>query len=373
MATLLHRLGGFAFRRRRLVLAVWLVVLVVVGAGSTLLKGETSGSLTIPGTESQKARDLLSVRLPAAGGASGRVIFAAPDGKKISADQQAAISKAMTTIKSSPGVVRASDPFDGGQVSDDGRVALGQVAWTQTASDLDDAQIDAVDTAADTVKSTGLEVELGGDAAKSSGGVGGTGEILGFGVAAIVLAMTFGALLAAGMPLLTSVLGVGIGLSGISAASGFFDLSSAVSTLALMLGLAVGIDYALFILSRHRAQLHDGMDLEASVALAVGTAGSAVVFAGATVVIALTALVVVGIPFLAAMGIAAAATVVIAVLIAITLVPALLGFAGTRIAKGKRLDVASSKPTMGASWSGLIVRHRTIAVVGVIGCAVPQS
>jgi putative drug exporter of the RND superfamily len=368
MATLLHRLGGLAFRRRRLVLAAWLVVLVAVAFASATLKGTTTESFSIPATESQRAIDLLDQRLPGTGGASGRIVFAAPAGKKIDADQRAAIEQALATIKKSPGVVGASDPFHGGPLSKDGRVALAQVQWKQSADALKDSQRDAVTRAAEATQNGGLQVEFGGDAAAPTKGGGGIGEIIGFAVAALVLAMTFGSLLAAGMPLLTAVIGVALSVLGITAATGFVDLSSAVPTLSIMLGLAVGIDYSLFILSRHRSQLHQGMDVESSVALAVGTAGSAVVFAGATVVIALAALSVVGVPFLAAMGLAAAGTVAMAVLIAITLVPALLGFAGMRIARGKSFATAADaqKPTMGSRWSALVIRHRAIAVVATI-------
>jgi RND superfamily putative drug exporter len=367
MATQLHRLGGFAFRRRRLVLAVWLLVVIAMGVGSVALKGTTSGTFTIPGTESQKAINLLAERLPAASGASGRVIFAAADGREIDAQQRAAIAKSLTAIRQAPGVSSVTDPFTTDLVSDDGRIALAQVSWTTPSAKLEKAQRDPVQAATAGAAASGLQVEFGGDAASQVAGGGGIGEVIGFAIAALVLAITFGSLLAAGMPLLTAVIGVAIGLLGITTATGFFDLSDAVPTLALMLGLAVGIDYALFILSRHRAQLHRGMDPAESAALAVGTAGSAVVFAGATVVIALVALVVVGIPFLGTMGIAAAGTVTVAVLIAITLVPALLGFAGMRVAKGKKLDVTGHGPTMGARWVRMVVRHRVVAIVLVVG------
>ena len=302
MATFLHRLGGFAFRRRRLVLAAWLVVLVVAAFAAVTLKGSTNGSFSIPGTESQRAIDLLNKRMPGSGGASGRIVFAAPAGTKIDAAQRAAIERALATIKQAPGVVSASDPFNGGLVSKDGRVALAQVQWKQSAESLKASQRDAVTQAAETTRNGGLQVQFGGDAAPPTSGGGGIGEIVGILVAALVLAMTFRSLVAAGMPLLTAVIGVALGVLGITAASGFVALSSAVPTLSIMLGLAVGIDYALFILSRHRTQLHQGMGVEESVALAVATAGSAVVFAGATVVIALAALLVVGIPFMASMG-----------------------------------------------------------------------
>ncbi|HST82826.1 MAG TPA: MMPL family transporter [Kineosporiaceae bacterium] len=376
MAVYLHRLGAFAFRRRWLVLIAWLLVVVGIAVASAGLKGTTSGSFSIPGTQSQKAIDLLEERLPAATGAAGRVVFAAEAGQKIDASQQAAIKTAVAAMGKASGVVQATDPFATGLVSADGRIALTSVQWGMPANLLEVAQRDAVVAAANAAKSSGLEVEFGGDAAPPVAPAGGVGEIVGLAIAALVLAITFGSLLAAGMPLLTAIIGVAIGLLGITAATGFVELSSAVPTLALMLGLAVGIDYALFIMSRHRAQLQQGMEPAASAALAVATAGSSVVFAGATVVIALAALVVVRIPFLAAMGIAAASTVAFAVLIAITLVPALLGFAGMRLAKGKNhTHNGELAPTAGSRWGEFLLRHRIVAVVGTVlvlgGIAVP--
>ncbi len=175
------------------------------------------------------------------------------------------------------------------------------------------------------------------------------GEVLGAIVALLVLTVTFGSLLAAGLPLLTALLGVGVGMLGIELASGFTHLTSTSTTLAAMLGLAVGIDYSLFILSRHRAQVREGMGISESIALAVGTAGSAVVFAGSTVIIALAALSVTGVPFLAQMGIAAAGSIAVAVLLSLTLVPALLAFGGQRLLRGK---THAHGTTMGARWVG---------------------
>ena len=249
--------------------------------------------------------------------------------------------------------------------SEDGRVALAQVNWTAQADALPEGSAEAVQAAAETARDAGLQVEFGGDAVVSEASIGGVGEIIGLAVAGLVLLITFGSLAAAGLPLLTALIGVVIGIMGITAATGFVDMDSAVPTVALMLGLAVGIDYALFIISRHRAQLFAGMDPEESAARAVATAGSAVVFAGATVVIALASLAVVGIPFMTAMGLAAAGTVAVAVAVSLTLVPALLGFAGARMAKGKNFETGprAAKPTLGARWVGLLTRHRVPAVV----------
>ncbi|MDO8212640.1 MMPL family transporter [Conexibacter sp. CPCC 206217] len=366
MATALYRLGRTAFRRRRLVLAIWLVLFAGIGVAAGTLSGDTNDRFSIPGTESQQAIDLLAQRLPQANGASGRIVFAVPQGERLTDPaSRAAIVSALAGVGRTTDVLAVSDPFTSGAVSRDGRIALAQVTFDQPAQELADSAREGVQTAARAVAGAGVQVEFGGDAVVQGGGAGGIGEVLGFAIAALVLAITFGSLVSAGLPLLTALIGVGIGLFGITAATGFIDLSSTVPTLALMVGLAVGIDYALFIISRHRTQLLGGVDPEESAGRAVGTAGSAVVFAGATVVIALAALTVVGIPFLTAMGLAAAATVVIAVLIAITLVPAMLGFAGTKLLKGKNFETGprAAKPTFGARWVGFITRHRAPAIV----------
>jgi putative drug exporter of the RND superfamily len=181
------------------------------------------------------------------------------------------------------------------------------------------------------------------------------------------------------MPLVTALVGIGVGMLGVTIVGSFVELASTVTALATMLGLAVGIDYALFIISRHRQQAQDGMDVDASIARAVGTAGSAVVFAGATVFIALAALFVTGVPFLTAMGLAAAATVAVAVLVNLTLTPALLGFAGARAVRGKATiaDAAAEggRDTMGGRWVRLVDRHRVVAVLTAVviplGLAIP--
>jgi RND superfamily putative drug exporter len=377
MANALYRLGRAAFRRRRLVLVIWLALFATTAVGAVTLSGPTTGTFSIPGTESQRAIDLLEQRLPSANGASGRIVFAAPAGGALDGARRNAVEDAIAQVAGAPGVRAAGDPFDTDLVSADGRIALSQVTFDAPADTLEDGPREAVQQAAQRAEREGVQVEFGGEAAIEQS-ESGLAEVIGIPVAALVLAITFGSLVAAGLPLLTAVLGVGLGLAGITAATGFLDLSSAVPTLALMLGLAVGIDYAVFILSRHRTQLFEGMDPEESAARAVATAGSAVVFAGATVVIALAALSVVGIPFLTAMGVAAAATVAIAVLVAITLVPALLGFAGPRLARGKNLETGprAARPTLGARWVGVVTRHRVAAVVLTVAalgaCAIPM-
>ena len=343
---------------------------MLIGAigGAMAFSGPTDGAFSIPGTESQNAIDLLQKRLPEANGASGRIVFAAPEGRPIDGAQRAAIDRSVERMSHVEGVQTAGAPFgDGGLVSKDGRIALSPVTFADQAGDLDDDTRQAVQDAALRARDAGLQVELGGDAVIEQGDSS-LGEIIGIPIAALVLAITFGTLMAAGLSLLTALIGVATGLAGIFAATGLVDLSDSVPTLALMLGLAVGIDYSVFILSRHRSHLQAGMEPEDAAAHAIGTAGSAVVFAGATVVVALAGLSVAGVPFLTAMGLAAAATVAIAVLIAITLVPALLGFAGPRLAKGKDFETgaAATRPTLGARWVGAVTRRRAVAVGAVV-------
>ncbi len=226
-----------------------------------------------------------------------------------------------------PGVVGAVNPFQVGAVSPNGRYALVQVQFATGGDDVTDAQRTAYEQVGAAAKAQGWQVAPGGEVLGGEPEIGST-EALGVLVAAIVLIITFGSLVAAGMTMLNALIGVGAGMAGLFALSGVIQLTSTAPILALMLGLAVGIDYSLFITSRHRQNLLDGLSPEEAVGRAVGTAGSAVVFAGATVVIALAGLAVVDIPFLTVMGLAAAGTVTVAVLVAITLQPALLGFAG---------------------------------------------
>ncbi len=217
-------------------------------------------------------------------------------------------------------------------LSDNGRDALVQVQLDVPLDRLEDSTIADVEKAARALpEGSPLEVDLGGQIFTSKSVQVSITEGLGVLVALAVLALTFGSLLAAGMPIFTAILGVAIAMSGVLSVAAFTDVNTSTPTLALMIGLAVGIDYALFIVSRHRSQLGRGMEPGESVAQALATAGSAVIFAGVTVIIALFGLVVAKIPFLAVMGYAAAFAVAIAVVVALTVVPAMLGLAGERL------------------------------------------
>ncbi|KAB2352694.1 MMPL family transporter [Actinomadura rudentiformis] len=383
MATFLYRLGRFSYRRRKLVAALWVGLLVLFGVGAATLSGPTSNNFSIPGTESQKAIDLLEERMPqaSADGATARVVFAAPNGGKVTdAASKKAVEQVVSKLKALPDVANAVDPYQAKSVSQDGRIAYTQVTYKVPSINLDEGDRTALEAAGEPGKAAGLTVEMGGDATEGMPEQSAT-EIIGVAVAAVVLVITFGSLIAAGLPLLNAILGVGIAMAGITAATGLIEMSSTTSTLALMLGLAVAIDYALFIVSRYRHELEEGRDGEEAAGRAVGTAGSAVVFAGLTVVIALAGLGVVGIPLLTEMGLAAAFAVVVAVLIALSLLPALLGFAGRKVLGGKIPGLRGGrvrpggKPAMGERWSRFILRRPLpvllLAVVGMGVLAAP--
>ncbi|MFE7515191.1 MMPL family transporter [Streptomyces sp. NPDC057540] len=383
MATFLYKLGRTAFRRRRLVALLWVALLALAGVGAATAPTATSSSFSIPGTEAQRAFDLLEERFPGAGadGATARVVFKAPEGQKMTDPaHKAVVEETVSALKSgSDQIVQVTDPYTAHAVSQNGSTAYVSVSYKVNAMELTDETRDALKQAGENAQGKGLTVEVGGDALQSMPEQGAS-EAIGIVLAGFVLVITFGSLVAAGLPLLTAVIGVGIGVSTITALANVLDLGTTTSTLASMIGLAVGIDYALFIVSRYRSELADGRTKEDAAGRAVGTAGSAVVFAGLTVVIALVGLAVVNIPMLTKMGFAAAGTVVIAVLIALTLIPALLGFAGDKVVSRKQRKgtaEVSDKPNGGTRWARFVIRRPLmVLIVGVLGLgaiAVPAA
>lgn len=378
MSRYLYALGAFSHRRRWWVLGTWLAVLIAVAAAGLGLGGEPTDDFSIPGTESQRAVETLSQKLPAFGGAQTQITFAATGGAKITDPAPAAaVDAAVGKLSTVPGVAVAAGPAQTRQIAPDGRVGLGTVQWKVPPGDVDEAALDAVESAVAPAREAGLQVEFGGSVFPGfKAEVPELPEIIGIVVAFLILVVTFGAVVAAGLPIVTACIGVGIGALGIFATAAVVDVPSAALSLALMLGLSCGIDYALFILHRHRNNLLLLKPVDESIALAVGTAGSAVVFAAVTVIIALCGLAIVGIPFLTYMGLAAAVSVLVAMLIALTLLPALLGFAGHRVAKfvstplrpGHAKEVAqvaayTPHRTLGAKWADVVVRFRAPLLV----------
>jgi len=384
VATFLYQVGRLAFRRRWYVALVWAAVLAAVGLGALKAPGASDEEFSMPGIEAQKAFDLMEQRFPGAtaDGATARVVFVAPSGEKVTAtENKQTVEKAVTDLADGTQVASAVDPFRAKAVSKDGTTAYASVTYKVAANDLTDASKTQLERAIHTARDSGLTVEAGGSAMGDGGGPGGVAEVVGVAIAAVVLLVTFGSLAAAGLPLLTAIIGVGVSMAVILTLSDALGLSTTTGTLAMMLGLAVGIDYALFVVSRYREERAKGHAPQEAVGLAVGTAGSAVVFAGLTVVIALAGLAVVGIPMLTKMGLAAAGAVVVAVLIALTLVPAFLGFwpnavLRRRARKSGRIE-ESTENNGGSRWARFVLRRPLpvllLGVVGLGALAVPMT
>ena len=254
-------------------------------------------------------------------------------------------------------------------VADDGATGLGAVVFDETLFDLDPTDRLAVSTELSEADIPGVELNFSSELSNSLGGLLGVGEVAGVLIAAVVLVIVFGALLPAVLPLLSSLVGVGVGVAGTLAFSGVVEMASVTPVLGVMLGLAVGIDYSLFIINRHRRQLRGGVSLRDSIPLANGTAGNAVVFAGSTVFIALLALNVTGIPFLGVMGTVGAVCVLIAVLVAVTLTPALLGLVGMRVlskrarARIGHAEHAAVEPKPMPTWRAIV---SAVLAIGIL-------
>ncbi|MBB0994973.1 MMPL family transporter [Dietzia sp. SLG510A3-3B2-2] len=425
MASFLYRIGRSAYLFRWRFIAAWMLLIVSVGTAAATLTQQTSTTFSIPGLESIETQEEMQERFAGAGSQldapTGTVVIGAPEGSTLTdpavsedvdaflADLQGldflagtdalvspviaaeGLSEQLTAAKAEQGIAEeqiAADIAALSPLSPD--ESTGTVEVRFDAESTMDVQAEDREAFAEVVAEHegDLTIAYSGNAFQMSE-ISAVGEIIGIAVAAVILLVTFGSLIAAGMPLLTGVIGVGIGIGGIFAATAFTDtINTMTPTLASMIGLAVGIDYALFIVSRFRTELVKhigGNDLEpvelaeklkaidahkrAHLAgLAVGKAGSAVVFAGLTVLIALAALSIINIPFLTAMALSAAATVAIAVLVAITLLPAILGAVGTKLfaarIKGvKAPDPEDEKPTMGLAWVRRI-RARPVLFAG---------
>ncbi|TDO33971.1 RND superfamily putative drug exporter [Kribbella sp. VKM Ac-2527] len=393
MSSFLYRLGRAAARLRVLVVAVWVLVLAAAGGGAVAFNQGTDDTFSIPGSESQDALDHLGRVFPEVSGTSAQLVLVVPDGQKVdTAATRTAVNATVARIGEVDQVATVVNPFGSdvsGAVSEDGRAALIAVPMTVDVAQVEPSSKDDLTEIANDLASTvggGAHVYTGGDAFADKVPKLSPTEGIGLGIALIVLLLMFRSMIAAVMPLLTAVLGVGIAVGLIYLATLAIPISSTAPMLAVMLGLAVGIDYALFLLSRHRDQLAEGLEVEESVARATATAGSAVIFAGLTVVIALLGLTIAGIPFLTTMGVAAAVAVAFAVAIAVTLIPALMSFAGDRLRpktpKGapkaqRRRRIRLPKPQIARAW----VRTATkvplltvvITVVGLAACAIPAA
>jgi RND superfamily putative drug exporter len=382
VSTYLFRLARLAYHRRRLVLGAWLIVLIGVIAIATGSGGKTNDNFTIPGTEAQNAANVLTAKVPALSGGSTSVVFAATTGTVKDAANKTGVETVVANLKKLPQVSVVLDPYVNQKVSPDGVVALATVQYSASAADVKTSTLDALKVAVTPATKLGLKVEYAGSVYPGSTlAPSELPELIGIIVAFIILMVAFGAFVSAGLPITTAIIGVAISLMAVTAVASVVNIASASTTVAIMLGLSCGIDYAVFVLSRHRNNLMAGMRPEESVPLAVGTAGSSVVFAGLTVIIALCGMSVVGIPFLTAMGLAAAGAVFIALLISLTLLPAMLGFAGMKIVKfiplGNQhaervatIAVKAPDTTFGGRWARFVVRFRVPVLFAGVGILV---
>jgi putative drug exporter of the RND superfamily len=421
MAALLYRLGKTAYRRWPIFLAAWILTMVGVGAFAATMSKPMTDAFSIPGIPSEKAADLQAELFPgsvdALDQATVNVVVAAPEGRSLAEPEyRQAVDQLVAELADAPQMPTEGGPENPVDVarregarmlaeaqqngtprdvavanakaslplSEDGRV--GTISWSfevETPMDVKPSTQDAIRDLMADARESGLSVEANGAGMENMEQPGGTSELLGVGVALIVLILTFGSLVGAGMPIITALFGVALGMTGITAMTAFMDIGSSTPMLATMIGLAVGIDYALFILARYRSELRETDDRQEAIGRAVGTSGSAVVFAGLTVLIALSALAVVRIPFLTSMGLAAAATVLIAVLIALTLLPAILGmlrskaFAGRVRRTDPKRDERGLVLNNGVRWARLVGRRPVavvlLVVVGLGALALPMK
>ncbi|MFG1925272.1 MMPL family transporter [Cryptosporangium sp. NPDC048952] len=341
MTRLLERLGAFCARRKWWVVVAWALILVLAVGAAGRLSEPLTDEFSIDGMQST---DTLQQVHDEFGDSDGGTVVFSTDGSA------AALSTLLTELKA---VAEVSAPT----LSPDGRIGRLSVRLTS------DSVPSGVDAAIAHARDAGLTVETSSDLADAP--TSSSSSAVGLIVALLVLLVTFGSLVAAGLPLLTAILGLITSIALIHAATALVTLNSVAPTLALLLGLAVGIDYALFVVSRHRQQLLAGTDVRASIAQAMGTAGEAVFYAALTVIAALAGLAVVRIGFLTQMGLAAAAAVLVAMLMTLTLVPALLGVAGSRVL-GRRARRRLPAGNRALRWARGVSRHRIVALVGTV-------
>jgi putative drug exporter of the RND superfamily len=362
------RVGGWASGHRRLVVLGWVVALVGAYGASVAVGTNYGNSFSLKGTDSQRAVDLLKRNFPAQSGDSDQIVFHAREGKVTAAAVQARVAPVLKQIAHLPhvsGVLSPYSPAGAQAVSRNGQIAFATVSFDQRANVLPKAAIERVISVADAARSPQLEVQLGGQAIEQAERVSlGTATAVGLVAAMIVLLITFGSVLAMGLPILTALLGLGtaIGLAGL--ASQIITTPDFATQLAAMIGLGVGIDYALFLITRFRENHRSGMDLESSISQAMDTAGRAVLFAGITVIIALLGQFALGVSFLYGLAVASALAVLMTMLAAVTILPAILSRFGERIARpGRRArgsgESSAARDARGvwARWANLIQRH----------------
>ncbi len=405
------RLARLCNRHRWRTFGVWLLALVVVQLIASNVGAKQISSFRLPGTESQRAYDLLAKHFPAAKGDTDQLVFRARSGTLNDRPLRAGIDAALKKVAAAGAVARVESPFSsGGQLTRDRRIGVASVTYTKSTNDIKPKTLEKIEKAAFTARSAELQVEHGGPGAEvvRSENSQGPSEFIGILAAAIVLLITFGSLIAAGLPLVATLLALGTTLGVITLISHLVDTPDFASQLASLIGLGVGIDYSLFVVTRFRAEVRGGRDREEAIEMAVDTAGRTVMFAAITVVIALLGLLLLGLSFMQGVALGAATAVLATMFAALTIIPALIGGSGNfldgvlrefdarggfrfwrtkrrvpipgrrwRAARGARRERKRADGAGWERWSHAVQRHPWIAagvaLVVLIGLALPAT
>ncbi|MGQ4386116.1 MMPL family transporter [Streptomyces sp. SAS_270] len=361
-------LARWCVRHRLVAVLLWLLAFGGVSAAAAVMGSAYSNDYEAPGTESGRATQLLQDGFPDLGGDSDTVVWHTTPGTVRSADIEQTMTRTLDRIADLPGVASVVSPYQGSgasQISGDGRTAYAVVTFDDKAEDIDKGEAQAVVDAAESARADGLQVELGGSAIALTEPSGGhLAEVVGVVVAAVVLFLAFGSFAASMLPIATALIGVGTAYAGIGLLGHAMTVADFAPMLGMLIGLGVGIDYALFIVTRHRRSLKRGLSVAEAAQNAVATTGRAVVFAGATVCIALLGMLILRLGFLNGVAIAASLTVVLTVAASVTLLPALLSFIGPRaLSRRERRRLAEHGPMpeiptgFAARWSAFVERH----------------
>ncbi|MEV5427020.1 MMPL family transporter [Streptomyces cellulosae] len=376
-------LARWCVQRRLVTVLLWLLALVGIAAGAFVAGSAYSNDYKVPGTESGRATELLKEGFPSLGGDSDSVVWHTTSGTVRDSGVEQTMTRTLDRLEDLPGVASVTGPYDdeggAGRISADGRTAYATVTFEHSGKDITSGEAEAVVKTAKAAETDGLAVELGGSAVELSESSGGhTAEIVGVAVAAVVLFLAFGSLAASLLPIATALVSVGTAYAGIVLLGHVMTVADFAPMLGLLIGLGVGIDYALFIVTRHRRGLKRGMSVTEAATNAVATTGRAVVFAGATVCIALLGMLILRLNFLNGVAVAASLTVVLTVAASVTLLPALLSLIGTRALsrrERRRLAEHGPEPEMptgfAARWSAFVERHpKLLGAVAVVVMAV---
>ncbi|MCW2994994.1 MAG: Integral rane protein [Conexibacter sp.] len=364
----MRRLAAFSHDRRRLIVALWVGLIVAAGGLAAAAGTGYVNNFTLPGTESQRALDLLRDRFPQQAGDTSQIVFHVQSGSLKDPGQQARVAAVVDRVTKLPSVAGVTSPYKNAKatISKDGKTAYASLLFDKQAVDLDKAQVEKVVSTARAGATGGLEVELGGQAIqRAQQSEAGAGELIGIAVAIVVLILVLGSFTAMAMPLLSAFAAIGAAMGLVYAATGAFSVADFAPTLAVMIALGVGIDYALLVISRFRTERASGSEVREATLTAMDTAGRSVLFAGTTVVIALLGMLLLGVSFLNGPAVASAAAVALTMLSSLTLLPAMLGFWGRRVKVPADPD-PNAEPRGWGRWSALVERRPGAFAAGAL-------